>query len=168
MRRTSKTENERKRKQRENRKRERNIQLAEANILVVIPKTRNFKFNMPLNPTGKCKEANGNVPKRFEQWMKKGENNFDALLKSAAGRGEPLFEFKESKPGLEEREPELQGPIGLWAFWLREMLGKSDNLTKKNSSLRFTTSNTFYENVMKRPEEQADRIADKYQYIMLS
>ena len=61
----------------------------------------------------------------------------------------------------------MQGPIGLWAFRLREMLGMNENLTEQNS-WRFTTSTTFYKNVVDRPEEQAERITDNYQYVILA
>jgi hypothetical protein len=41
----------------------------------VIPEAENFKFKVPLNPSGKNKDAKDSLPQRFETWLKKGENN---------------------------------------------------------------------------------------------
>jgi hypothetical protein len=163
----SSAENKRKREQTVKRKEEKERLLAKANVLVVIAETSNFKFKMPLNPSGKFKDAHDSIPKRFETWIKKGENNFDALLLSGAGKGKPLFEFKECSPGSEDKEAELEGPIGLWAFRLREKLGNTGGMTDENT-LRFTTSTTFYDNVLNQPERQAKRIAANYQYVILA
>jgi hypothetical protein len=54
-------------------KRGRANQLTEANIMVVIPETSNFKFKVPLNPSGKYKDAYGSIPKRLETWLEIGE-----------------------------------------------------------------------------------------------
>lgn len=75
-----------------------------------------------------------------------------------------MFKFKRGQQGSEGRAAELEGPIGLWAFRLKERLGMKD----ENSSLRFTTSTTFYKNVLERPEEQAERIANNYQYVIMA
>jgi hypothetical protein len=109
-------EKERKKKQRENRKKGRDNGLTEARILVVIPAGSNFKFKVPLNPTGKYKVADDSLPKRFETWLKKEDNNYEALLLEGGRRKTPLFEFKMSQQGSDERAAELEGPIGLWAL----------------------------------------------------
>jgi hypothetical protein len=49
-------------------------------------------------------------------------------------------------------------------FRLKERLGMKD----ENSSLRFTTSTTLYKNVLEIPEEQAERITNNYQYVILA
>jgi hypothetical protein len=41
--------------------------------MVVIPETSNFKFKVPLNPSGKYKDAYGSIPKRLETWLEIGE-----------------------------------------------------------------------------------------------
>jgi hypothetical protein len=73
------TEKERKKGQRANRKKERDNGLTEARILVVIPAASNFKFHVPLNPAGKYKATDDSLPRRFEKWLGKEDNNYDAL-----------------------------------------------------------------------------------------
>jgi hypothetical protein len=66
---TSSKGNKRKREQRKKKKEEKEKLLSGAKVLVVIAETSNFKFKMPLNPSGKFKDARDSIPKRFETWI---------------------------------------------------------------------------------------------------
>jgi hypothetical protein len=168
--RANESERDRKKDKRLTTMKNKGVQLVEANILVVMAKTSNFTFKMPMDPAGGCKEKDDmdTLPRRFKQWMEKGENNYDALLLSAAGKGRPLFQFQRNKRNSNNDEAVLQGVIGPWAFRLRERLSMSGEWKEKKSTMRFTTSTTFYDNVKNRPEEQAEIIAKNYQYVIMA
>jgi hypothetical protein len=129
--------------------------LEAANILVVLPEggsmNGSLHFQMPYNPT----EAAITMTTMFHDWLMDLDNNVDALLGS--GR---LFEY-EKKEGETNEIAYLNGSIAVWAFCLKK------NLLGGCGILRFTSSDTFFNQITDNPEVGANLVGKNYQFVFL-